>query len=268
MRAQVLSSSLESDSKLSRIQWLNGEYWGSPRKVRFCVASREFLTKNCETVTAGFGLPGILFPNLVCRGVRYVIGVLQPFNEISLSREILPFLCVRILRTRGPDETLLSPFAGPEGIKRANTGWLKSFKSLPGIREPQIEGEALSGDNNSAHKSAMEWYKQQSEGCPTQLVLLKRNGNIVAKKRRYTMVQRKISDYFSTIKGSTIDHTVVYLGSKLFAVDQASVALNRLKSLEGLLIEELGCSKLTGKRPCNNDALHEMNRLRNLSSDN
>ncbi|GFT87718.1 uncharacterized protein TNCV_4000741 [Trichonephila clavipes] len=31
---------------------------------------------------------------------------------------------------------------------------------------------------------------------------------------------------------------------------------------------ELDCSKLTGKRPYNNDALKEMNRLRNLSSDN
>ncbi|GFT71150.1 ATP-dependent DNA helicase [Trichonephila clavipes] len=70
------------------------------------------------------------------------------------------------------------------------------------------------------------------------------------------------------MQSSTVDHAVVYLGLKLFAAGQAYVVLSRIKSLEGLLIEELDCSKLTGKRPCNNDAFHEMNRLRNLSSDN
>ncbi|GFX47575.1 hypothetical protein TNCV_3015941 [Trichonephila clavipes] len=55
---------------------------------------------------------------------------------------------------------------------------------------------------------------------------------------------------------------------KLFAAGQAYVALGRVKSLECLLIQELDYSNLTCKRPSNNDALQEMNRLRNLSSDN
>ncbi|GFU21829.1 hypothetical protein TNCV_3283141 [Trichonephila clavipes] len=43
-------------------------------------------------------------------------------------------------------------------------------------------------------ETAMEWCKQQSEGCPTQLLLLKRISDIV--QRRNVGVRRKISDYF------------------------------------------------------------------------
>lgn len=68
------------------------------------------------------------------------------------------------------------------------------------------------------------------------------------------------------MQGSTVEHAVVYLGSKLFAAGQAYVALSRVKSLDGLQIEELDCTKLTGKRPCNNEALMEMDRLRNMSN--
>ncbi|GFV38598.1 uncharacterized protein TNCV_132371 [Trichonephila clavipes] len=51
-------------------------------------------------------------------------------------------------------------------------------------------------DAFSTLETAVEWYKQQSECCPTQPLLLKRIRYLAAKKRRCTLVQRKISDYF------------------------------------------------------------------------
>ncbi|GFU49964.1 uncharacterized protein TNCV_2362561 [Trichonephila clavipes] len=48
----------------------------------------------------------------------------------------------------------------------------------------------------SALETAMEWFKQQSECCPTKLLLLKRIRDFSAKTRWFTIVQRKINDYF------------------------------------------------------------------------
>jgi ATP-dependent exoDNAse (exonuclease V) alpha subunit len=85
-------------------------------------------------------------------------------------------------------------------------------------------------------------------------------------KYSYGTVERRVLpvvlSWASTVhkmQGSTVDYAVVYLGSALFAEGQAYVALSRVRSLEGLRIEELDCSKLIGKKPCNVLALAEMN---------
>ncbi|GFW77888.1 uncharacterized protein TNCV_3910981 [Trichonephila clavipes] len=56
--------------------------------------------------------------------------------------------------------------------------------------------ESSKGSSNadafSALEIAMEWYEQQSECYPTQLLLFKRIRDLAAKKRRCTMVQQKI----------------------------------------------------------------------------
>ena len=67
------------------------------------------------------------------------------------------------------------------------------------------------------------------------------------------------------MQGCTEDHAVVYLGPALFAKGQAYVALSRVRSLDGLRIVELECSKLTGKTPCSENAMKEMERMRQLS---
>ncbi|GFT27887.1 ATP-dependent DNA helicase [Nephila pilipes] len=64
------------------------------------------------------------------------------------------------------------------------------------------------------------------------------------------------------MQGCTVDKAVINLGSNLFADGQAYVALSRLRSLDGLRIEDLDGLKLTGTTPCNEDALEEMERMR------
>ena len=90
-------------------------------------------------------------------------------------------------------------------------------------------------------------------------------------KNSYGTAERRmlpiILSWASTVhkmQGSTVDYAVIYLGPKLFKEGQAYVALSRVRSLEGLRIVELDCTKIIGKKPCNIDALHEMERLRNL----
>ncbi|GFT32658.1 uncharacterized protein TNCV_3145961 [Trichonephila clavipes] len=68
--------------------------------------------------------------------------------------------------------------------------------------EGNNNNESNKGPSNadalSALGTAMEWYEQQSELCPTQLLLLKRIRDLAARKRRCTVVQRKIR--FSVIR--------------------------------------------------------------------
>ncbi|GFS31824.1 ATP-dependent DNA helicase [Trichonephila inaurata madagascariensis] len=66
------------------------------------------------------------------------------------------------------------------------------------------------------------------------------------------------------MQGCTVDHAVLYLGPALFAKGQAYVALCRVRSLDGMRIVELDCSKLTGKTPCNENAVKELERMRQL----
>ncbi|GFW46506.1 uncharacterized protein TNCV_4811931 [Trichonephila clavipes] len=53
------------------------------------------------------------------------------------------------------------------------------------------------------------------------------------------------------MQGCTVDHAVVYLGPALFAKGQTYVALGRVRSLDGLKIENLSIVRNSQTRPCN-----------------
>jgi ATP-dependent exoDNAse (exonuclease V) alpha subunit len=68
------------------------------------------------------------------------------------------------------------------------------------------------------------------------------------------------------MQGTTVCTAVVNLmGAKLFAPGQAYVALSRVRSLNGLRLEESDCGKLTNKNTANTDALKKMEILQTLA---
>ena len=68
------------------------------------------------------------------------------------------------------------------------------------------------------------------------------------------------------MQASTVDRAVINLGPKVFAKGQAYVALSRVRSVEGIRLEDLDVSKIQDKKFCNTQALEEMERLRKLQS--
>ncbi|KAF8774477.1 hypothetical protein HNY73_017024 [Argiope bruennichi] len=58
-------------------------------------------------------------------------------------------------------------------------------------------------------------------------------------ERRMLPLIRSWASTVHTMQGSAVNYAVIYLGRKLFSAGQAYVALSRVKSLDGLLIEEL-----------------------------
>jgi ATP-dependent exoDNAse (exonuclease V) alpha subunit len=71
------------------------------------------------------------------------------------------------------------------------------------------------------------------------------------------------------MQGTTVCTAVVNLmGAKLLAPGQAYVALNRVRSLNVLRLEEPDCGKLTNKNTANTDALKKMEILQTLAKSN
>ncbi|GFX74957.1 uncharacterized protein TNCV_1845291 [Trichonephila clavipes] len=102
----------------------------------------------------------------------------------------------------------------------------------------QKESDPIDDDNNnesskglsnadafSALETAMEWYEQQSECCPTQLLLLKRIRDLAAKKW-CSMVQRTLNEYFFHNKESDEDIRLSESESKESADEIDNISVN------------------------------------------
>ncbi|GFY69346.1 transformer-2 protein homolog alpha [Trichonephila inaurata madagascariensis] len=112
--------------------------------------------------------------------------------------------------------------------------------------EPDIPSVTVNFGNNGVHRiepTSVQFPAKRSYGTAEQRMLP-------------LILSWAITVY--KMQSSTVDYAVIYLGQKLFAAGQAYVALSRVASLDGLLIEKLDCSKLSGKVPCKSEALQEM----------
>jgi hypothetical protein len=68
------------------------------------------------------------------------------------------------------------------------------------------------------------------------------------------------------MQGTTVCSAVVNLtGANLFAPGQAYVALSRVRSLNGLRLDEPDCGKLTNENTANTDALKKMEILQTVA---
>ncbi|GFX22831.1 uncharacterized protein TNCV_2605731 [Trichonephila clavipes] len=100
----------------------------------------------------------------------------------------------------------------------------------------------------SALETAMEWYKQQSEFCLTQLLLLKRIRDLAAKKQRCAMVAPELQRRMRTnIFGSycqkkQTEHSIRPVSSALFSYRYDSSKADRVRRLGHIGLYALGLS--------------------------
>ncbi|GFY02136.1 uncharacterized protein TNCV_5099971 [Trichonephila clavipes] len=100
--------------------------------------------------------------------------------------------------------------------------------------DEENNNESSKGSSNAdvlpALETAMEWHKQQSECCPTQLMLPKRIRDFAAKKRRCTIAQRKISDYFPQLRSGlelTVAETIQRMEFLLILIQSSMFGMGR-----------------------------------------
>ena len=148
-----------------------------------------------------------------------------------------------------------------KGLVNGAMGEIKEFKWGKGFRRDQLYDEDIPDVSIDFSSDGVHIIEPRSIQFPG-----KRNSGTIESRQLPLILCWACTVH--KMQGCTVDCAVVYLGKKLFAEGQVYVALSRIRSLEGLRIEELDCTKLTGKKPCNEQALKEMERMRNFRPPN